>query len=159
MSFLTTPPARSIKNSDRPGGIVAVNGFAEIPRLQPTAPRLPGTYPRMVNLGQQPFHSPPRTLYAHPAQRDNPSDTNMLKTKDPETLRKEPMAARRSVHRAVRIVTISVGVVFVAMTAWPKLRLSAVWVAFHRARTRRCHCHPRWRPSGPAAGLSARCPA
>ena len=55
----------------------------------------------------------------------------MLKTKDPETLPKEPMAARRSVHRAVRIVTILVGITFVAMAAWPKLRLSAVWLA-HR---------------------------
>ena len=55
----------------------------------------------------------------------------MLKTKDPETLRKEPMAARRSVHRAVRIVTILVGIVFLAMAAWPKLRLSALWLA-HR---------------------------
>jgi FkbM family methyltransferase len=52
----------------------------------------------------------------------------MLKTKDPETLHK-PMAARRSAHRAVRIVTILVGIVFLAMAAWPKLRLSALWLA------------------------------
>ena len=55
----------------------------------------------------------------------------MLKTQNPETPPQEPMAARPSVHRAAKIVTISVGIAFIAMTAWPKLRLSAVWLA-HR---------------------------
>ena len=41
------------------------------------------------------------------------------------------MAARPSVHRAAKIVTILVGIVFVAMAALPKVRLFAVWLA-HR---------------------------
>jgi len=55
----------------------------------------------------------------------------MSKTQDTDTVPKEPMAARPSVHRAVKIVTILVGIVFVAMAALPKVRLFAVWLA-HR---------------------------
>jgi FkbM family methyltransferase len=43
------------------------------------------------------------------------------------------MAARLSVHRAARIVTILVGIVFVAMAVWPKMRLFAVWLAHRNA--------------------------
>ena len=57
----------------------------------------------------------------------------MLKTTNPETPPREPMAARLSVHRAARIVTILVGIVFVAMAVWPKMRLFAVWLAHRNA--------------------------
>ena len=55
----------------------------------------------------------------------------MLKTQNPETLAAEPIAARLSVHLAAKIVAILVGICFIAMAAWPKARLAAVWLA-HR---------------------------
>jgi FkbM family methyltransferase len=55
----------------------------------------------------------------------------MLKTKSPDNLPKEPRATRLSVHGAVRIVMILVGIGLATMSAFPKVRLFAVWLA-HR---------------------------